>query len=109
MQEEGAFGSVELPLLSTENERAEFEAGVHVREEGRQGGSEAAVLEVEQAGQPAFDGDGLEELGRGLVGVDARRREQADKAIGLDQVHGALDEERVEVDAASTQKRILTR
>ena len=63
VQEEGAFGLIEQSLLSAEYEGAEFEAGVHVREERRQPCSEAAVLEVEQAAHPSSHGNGLEEAG----------------------------------------------
>ena len=54
-----------------------LKAGIHVREERRQVCSEAAVLKIEQAAHPSARGNGLEEAGRGLVGVNARRREQA--------------------------------
>ena len=74
---------------------------VHVREERRQPCSEAAVLKIEQAAHPSTCGNGLEEPGRGLVRVNARRRQQADKTIRLDQVHGPLDEQRVQVDVGT--------
>ena len=73
---------------------------------GKNGGkvcSEPAVLEVEQAGDASAGGDGLEEVGGGLVGVDAGGREQSDEAIRLDQAHRPLDEQRVEVDVATAE------
>ncbi len=79
---------------------------VHVREEGGIC-SEPAVLEVEQAGDASAGGDGLEEVGGGLVGVDAGGREQSDEAIRLDQGHRPLDEQRVEVDVTAAEKGIV--
>ena len=63
VQEEGAFGFVEMALLSAENEGAEFETGVDIGEERRQIRSKAAVLKVEQAADPPAGGDRLEEAG----------------------------------------------
>ena len=77
---------------------------------GKKGGrfcSEAAVLEVEQAADAAAGGYGFEEAGGGLVGVDAGGGEQADDAVRFDQAHGTFDEERVEVDVAAAQQRIV--
>ena len=74
VQKKGAFGFSESPLLSTEYEGAEFEAGVHIREKRRQVGSEATVLEIEQAAHPAAGRNGLEESSRSLVRVNARWR-----------------------------------
>ena len=71
-------------------------------------GSQAAVLKVEQAADAAAGGYGFEERGRGLVSVDTRGRKQTYYAFRLDQIHGTLDEERVEVDPASAQHRICT-
>ena len=107
VQEEGAGGLVERALGAAEDERAELEPRVDVGEEGRQVRSEAAILEVEQAGDAPAGGDGLEELGGGLVGVDAGRREQAHEAVGLDQAQGALDEQGVEVDVAAAQQGVV--
>ncbi len=47
VQEEGALGLVETPLLTTEDEGAELEPRVHIREEGRQVRSKSPILEVE--------------------------------------------------------------
>ena len=106
LQEEGAFGFVEMALRSAENEGAELEPGVHIGEERRQLRSLAAVFKVEQAADPPAGGDRLEERGRGLVSADTRGRKQTYYAVRLDQIHGTLDEERVEVDSASAQHRI---
>ena len=47
-------------------------------------------------------GNGLEEPGsRRLVGVYARRREQTDESVRLDEAHGAFYEQRIEVDIAA--------
>ena len=78
--------------------------GVHVREEGRQVGTEAAILEIVESRYAPTGGDTLEELRRGLVGVDAGRGEQADQAIGFHQAQGAFHEERVEIDVAAAQQ-----
>ena len=57
---------------------------------GRQPRSEAAVLEVEQTchTRPLVETD-LKNSRGGLVGVNARRREQPNEAIGLYQVRMA--------------------
>ena len=107
MQEEGAIGLVKGALGAAEDERAELEPRVDVGEERRQLCSQAAILEVEQARNPSAGGDGLEEAGGGLVGVDAGRREQTDKSVGLDQAQGALDEQRIQVDVAAAQQGVL--
>ena len=70
-------------------------------------GSQAAVLEVVDAGDAAGGGDGLEEAGGGLVGVDAGGGEQADEAAGFDETQGAFDEEGVEVDVAAAEQGIV--
>ena len=62
---------------------------------------------VVQPGDAAAGGNGLEEFCRGLVGVDAGRGEQADQTLGLDQAHGALHEERIEVYVAAAQQWIV--
>ena len=85
VQEEGTFGFVETALLAAENEGAELETGVDIREERRQIRSQAAILKVEQAADAPAGGDRLEERGGGLVGVDAGGRKQADDAVRLDQ------------------------
>ena len=92
MQEEGAFGFREAALLAAEDEGTEFEAGVDVWEKGRKICSEASVLEIKQATDAAAGGQGFEEAGGGLVGVDAGGCEQADDAVRFDKAHGALDE-----------------
>ena len=61
VQEEGAFGLVEMALLSAENEGAELETGVDIGEERRQIRSQAAVLKVEQAADAPAGGDRFEE------------------------------------------------
>ena len=104
VQEEGTFGLVELSLLAAKDEGAEFEAGVHIWEEWRQIGFRTAVLEIKQATHTSAWENGLEESGRGFVGVDARGREQADKTIRLNQVHCTLDEQRIQVDVACAQQ-----
>ena len=77
---------------------------------GKKGGSprsESSILEVEQPGHAAAGGDGLEEVRSRLVGVDAGGREQPDESVRLDQPHGALDEQRIEVDVAAAQQGIV--
>ena len=69
--------------------------------------SQTAVLKIEQAADAPAGRYRFEEAGSGLVGVDAGGRQQTDDAVRLDQVHGALDEERVEVDVAATQQRVV--
>ena len=108
VQEEGTFGLVETALRTTEDEGAEFEAGVDIGKEGRQIRSQAAILKVEQAADPPAGGDRLEERSRGLISVDTRGRKQTYYAFWPSQIHGTLDEERVEVDSASAQNRICT-
>ena len=101
VEEEGTVGLVEAALLAAEDKGAEFEAGVDVWEEGRKVRSEASVFEVEEAADAGRGGgDGFEEAGGGLVGVDAGGGEQADDAVGFGEAHGAFDEEGVEVDVA---------
>ena len=51
----------------------------------------------------------LKKAGRGFVGVDTRWREQADKAIRLNQIHCTLDEQRVQVDVTCAQQGIVPR
>ena len=97
VEEEGAPGLFETPVLAAEYQGAEFERRMDVLEE------DLSVLEVEEAGDASVGGDGLEEIGGGLVGVDAGGREQSDEAIRLDQAHRALDEQRVEVDVTTTE------
>ena len=70
-------------------------------------GGNLPVLEVEQARQAATGGNRLEEPRRGLVGVYPRRREQPHEAVRLDEVHRPLDEQRVEVDVAAPQQRVV--
>ena len=65
------------------------------------------VFEVKQPTNTPTRRNRLEETRRGLVGVDAGGREQADDAVGLDQAHRALDEERIEVDVAAAQQRVV--
>ena len=79
MEEEGALGLVEPPLFSTKDEGAEFKAGVHVWEERRQTGSEATVLEIEEAAQSSTCGNVLEEAGSRLISVNARRRQKTNE------------------------------
>ena len=81
--------------------------GIHVGEERRQIGAEATILKVVQPGHAPAGGNGLEEFCRGQIGVDAGRGEQADQTLGLDQAHGALHEERVEVYVAAAQQWIV--
>ena len=107
VEEEGAVGLGEEALLAAEDEGAEFEAGVDIREEGRKVCSETTVFEVEEAADAAAGGDGFEEAGGGLVGVDAGGGEQADNAVGFGQAHGALDEEGVEVDVAAAEQGVV--
>ena len=107
VEEEGTVGLGEAALFTAEDEGAEFEAGVDVGKEGRQIGSQAAVLEVEEATDAAAGGYGFEEAGGGLVGVDAGGGEQADDAVRFDHTHGTFDEEGVEVDVAAAQQRIV--
>ena len=66
-----------------------------------------AVFEIEEATDAAAGGDGFEEAGGGLVGVDAGGSEQADDAVGFGQAHGALDEEGVEVDVAAAEQWVV--
>ena len=101
MQEEGALGIIETALIAAENESAELESGVDIGEERRQIRSQAAVLKVKEAANAPAGGYGFEEASGGLIGVDARGCKEADNAVRLNQIHGALDEERVEVDSAS--------
>ena len=49
----------------------------------------------------------LKKSGRRQVGVDAGGREQTHEAIGLDQSHRPLDEQRVQVDIAAAQQRVV--
>ena len=107
VQEEGALRFIESSCFPAKNEGAEFEAGIHVWKERWQVSSEAAVFEVEKATHPSAGGNGFEEAGRGLVGVNARRGQQAHKAIRLDQAHGPLDEQRVQVDVAAAEQRVV--
>ena len=74
---------------------------MNVREE------DLAVFEIEEAADAAAGGDGFEEAGGGLVGVDAGGDEEADDAVGFGQAHGALDEEGVEVDVAAAEKWVV--
>ena len=108
VQEKGAFGLIEMAFLSAENEGAKLETGVDIGEERRQIRSQAAVLKIEQAADPPACGDRPEERGRGLVSADTRGGKQSHDAVRLNQIHGTLDEERVEVDSASAQHRICT-
>ena len=82
VEEERALCFVERPLLSAKRYGAELEPRVHIGEENL---SEAAVFEVEQAGQTSACRYGLEELRGRLVGVDARRSQQAHKPVRLDE------------------------
>ena len=107
VQEEGTLGLGETALLAAENEGAEFETGVDIGEKRRQIGSQPAVLKVEQTANASAGGDRLEKARGGLVGVDAGRCQQSHDAVRLDQVHGALDEERVKVYPAAAEQRIL--
>ena len=94
-------------LGAADDEGTELEAGVDVGEEGRQVGTQTAVLEVVDAGDAAGGGDGLEEAGGGAVGVDAGGGEEADEAVGLDEPEGAFDEEGVEVDVATAEQGVV--
>ena len=80
---------------------------MHVFEERRQIGAEATILKIVQPGNAPAGGNRLEELGGGQIGVDAGWGEQADQALGLDQAHGALHEERIEVYVAAAQQGIV--
>ena len=59
------------------------------------------VLKVVEAGDAAGGGDGLEEAGGGLVGVDAGGGEQADEAAWFDEAQGAFDEEGIQIYVAA--------
>lgn len=107
VEEEGAVGLGEAALLAAEDEGAEFEAGVDVWEEGWKVCSETTVLEVEETSDAAAGGDGFEEAGGGLVGVDAGGGEETDDAVGFGQAHGAFDEEGVEVDVAAAEQWVV--
>ena len=48
------------------------------------------------------------ETGRGTVGINTRRREQADDTIGVHQPGNPLDEQAVQVGVATTQQGIVT-
>ena len=106
-QEEAAMGLRESAFGPGDDQGTEFEAGVNVGKEGRLVGSEATVFEVVDASDATCGGDGLEEAGGGLVGVDAGGGEQADEAAGFDEAQGAFDEEGVEVDVAATEEGIV--
>ena len=86
MQEEGTLSFIKPSIFPTENEGAELEGSMNILEEN------LLILKVKQSGQAPAGGHGLEKFGGGLVGVDTRRREQADQAVGLEQIHGALHE-----------------
>ena len=108
VQEEGAIRLFGNAVAAPPKTRAQnLKRSVHVLEEGRQIRSETAVLEVEEAGEAPVRGEGLEEAGGGLVGVDAGGGEQPHQAAGLGQAHGPLHEERIEVDVAAAQQGVV--
>ena len=106
-QEKAAMGLRERALRAADDQSTELKSGVDVGKEGRLVGSEAAVLEVVDAGDAARGGDGLEEAGGGLVGVDAGGGEQADQAVWFDQAQGPFDEERIQIYVAAAQQGVV--
>ena len=65
------------------------------------------ILKVKQSGHAPAGGHGLEKFGSGLIGVDTRRREQTHQAVGFEQIHGTLHEQRVQVDVATAEQGVV--
>src|SRR3989304_440154 len=104
----GLNASVELKVGTTDvrsqsADNAEFEGGVNVGKE------DSFVLEVIEPDEAIRFSDGGEEVFGRFVRGDAGGREQADAAVGGDELVGQLGEDGVEIDVAAAGERIFSR
>ena len=101
MQKEGAARLREGAFRAAEQQHAELEARVHVREQA------FAVLEVEHGAKPPGLAQGTEEGRRALVGGNAAGRDQGHQPVGRGQGLRAFDEQAVQIDVAAAQQRVV--
>ena len=106
VQEETAFGGALVGFRGCD-ESAELEASMNVGEERRLVEAAPAVLKVVELAQTPRCCERPEKRGGSLVGGDAGRDQEPNRAGGPDELKGALDEQRIKVDVALGKQRIV--